>query len=169
MRAPVISSKVVSINVSSGGVPKRPVLFAEISLLGLAGDRHAHPDIHGGPRQAVLLITSEGIDELKAAGFPLYPGALGENITTTGLDRCAVRLGQRYRVGEVILEITKVRRPCDQLTPYGEGIQKAVFDAEVKAGNTASPTWGLSGFYASVIQPGTLRPGDSITLLEEAV
>lgn len=162
-------ASVVSINVSSGGVPKRPVLFADVDQSGVAGDRHAHPDLHGGPRQAVLLITSEGIEELKSGGYPLYAGALGENITTTGLDRRTVRLGQRYRVGELIVEITKVRRPCDQLTPYGEGIQKAVFDAEVKAGNTASPVWGLSGFYAAVIQPGTLRPGDAITLLEEAV
>lgn len=163
-----MSASVVSINVSSGGVPKRPVLFAEISPLGVAGDRHAHPDLHGGPRQAVLLITSEGIDELKIAGFPLYAGALGENITTLGLDRRAFRLGQRYRLGEIIVEITKVRRPCEQLTPYGEGIQKAIFDADVKAGNPASPLWGLTGFYAAVLQPGTLRPGDAITLLEEA-
>lgn len=150
-------------------MPKRPVLFGEVSALGVAGDRHAHPHIHGGPVKAVLLVTSEGIDELKAAGFPLYPGALGENITTTGLDRRTVRLGQRYRLGEVILEISKMRQPCEQLLPYGEGIGKAVFDAEVRAGNPASPRWGLAGFYASVIQPGTLRPGDSITLLEEAV
>lgn len=162
-------ASVVSINVSSGGVPKRPVLFADVDQAGVAGDRHAHPDLHGGPRQAVLLITREGIEELKAAGYPLYVGALGENITTAGLDRRTIRLGQRYRVGELIVEITKVRRPCDQLSPYGEGIQKAVFDAEVKAGNTASPVWGLSGFYAAVVKPGTLRPGDAISLMEEAV
>jgi MOSC domain-containing protein YiiM len=162
-----VSGSVLQINVSSGGVPKRPLLFGEITTQGVAGDRHAHPDIHGGPLQAVLLITSEGIEELKAAGFPLYPGALGENITTSGLDRRTVRLGQRYRLGPVIIEITKMRQPCDQLSPYGTGIQKFVFDTDVKAGNTESPRWGLAGFYAAVIQPGTLRPGDPITLLEE--
>lgn len=162
-------ASVIQINVSSGGVPKRPLPFGEVGINGIAGDRHAHPQIHGGPRKAVLLITSEGIDELKAEGFPLYAGALGENITTTGLDRRTVRLGQRYRLGEVIVEITKMRQPCEQLAPYGEGIQNAIYDAEVKAGNAASPRWGLAGFYASVVQPGTLRPGDTITLLEEAV
>jgi MOSC domain-containing protein YiiM len=110
----------------------------------------------------------EGLEELKSAGFALYPGALGENVTTQGLDRRTVRLGQRYRLGEVIVEITKMRRPCDQLNPYGEGsIQAAVFDKDVKAGITESPRWGLAGFYASVIQTGTLRPGDPIVLLEE--
>jgi MOSC domain-containing protein YiiM len=164
-----VRASVAQINISPGGVPKRPIPQGEVSPNGIAGDRHAHPDIHGGPRQALLLITSEGIDELKAAGFPLYAGALGENITTLGLDRRSVRIGQRYRLGQVVIEVTKLRQPCNQLSPYGEGIQRAVFDAEVKAGNTASPLWGLGGFYASVVQPGTLRPGDPITLLEEAV
>jgi MOSC domain-containing protein YiiM len=164
-----MQASVVQINVSSGGVPKHAIPFGEVGIDGVAGDRHAHPHIHGGPRKAVLLIAAEALEELKAQGFPLYPGALGENITTTGLDRRMVRLGQRYRIGEVIIEIAKMRQPCEQLSPYGPGIQKAVFDEEVKAGNVASPRWGLAGFYASVVRPGTIRPGDTITLLEEAV
>ncbi|MEP6962772.1 MAG: MOSC domain-containing protein [Acidobacteriota bacterium] len=164
-----MQASVVQISVSAGGVPKHAIAEGEITANGVAGDRHAHPGIHGGPRQAVLLIASEGLDELKQGGFPLYAGALGENITTKGLDRRTVRAGQRYRLGEIIIEITRLRRPCEQLSPYGDGIQTAVFDAEVKAGNTASPLWGLAGFYASVVQPGTLRPGDAIVLLEESV
>jgi MOSC domain-containing protein YiiM len=162
-------ASVLQISVSRGGLPKRPVLFGEIGPEGVVGDGHAHPQFHGGPKKALLLVTSEGLEELKAQGFPLYPGALGENITTTGLDRRKMRLGQRYRMGEVILEITKMRQPCEQLMPYGDGIHRAVYDPEVKAGNTASPVWGLGGFYASVVKPGTVRPGDTITLLEEAV
>jgi MOSC domain-containing protein YiiM len=50
---------------------------------------------------------------------------------------------------------------------YGSGIQAAMFDAAVQAGDPASPRWGLSGFYASVVQPGTVRPGDAITLGRE--
>jgi MOSC domain-containing protein YiiM len=165
----MVPASVLQINVSNGGVPKRPVLFGEVTKAGLVGDRQAHPQIHGGPRQALLLMTNEGLEELKSDGFPLYPGALGENVTTQGLDRRTVRLGQRYRLGEVIIEITKMRRPCDQLNPYGEGtIQSAVFDKDVKAGITESPRWGLAGFYAAVIQPGILRPGDPIELLEES-
>lgn len=162
-----MSACVVQISVSSGGVPKRPVAEGIVTALGLAGDAHAHPDIHGGPRKALLLITWEGLEELKAAGYPLYAGALGENITTRGLDRRSVRIGQRYRIGEVLIEITKVRAPCDALNPYGVGIQKAVYDAAVKANDPSSPRWGLSGFYAAVLQPGFIRPGDAITLVSE--
>ena len=58
---------------------KFPVLF--ISNPG------AHPDIHGGPRQAVLLIDADTVDELVARGYPVGYGALGENLTTSGIDR----------------------------------------------------------------------------------
>jgi MOSC domain-containing protein YiiM len=115
-----------------------------------------------------LIITSEGIEELKQLGFPLFHGALGENLTTQGLDRRQFRSGQRYRVGEVELELTTPRGPCENLNPYGAGIQKAMYDGKVKAGDHTSPLWGLSGFYASVVRTGALRPGDPIQLLSES-
>ena len=96
-----MTPSVLAIHTSNGGVPKYPVLAAEVTPLGLVGDHHNNPQVHGGPQKAVLLITNEGLDELKQAGFPLYPGALGENITTVGLDRRGMRLGQRYRIGEI--------------------------------------------------------------------
>src|SRR5947209_13506279 len=74
------------INISKGGIPKRPIGEAVVTELGIEGDVHAHPQYHGGPRKALLLISEEGIAELTQAGFPLYAGALGENITTKGLD-----------------------------------------------------------------------------------
>ena len=160
------SASVIQINVSSGGVPKRPIPDGVVTPLGIAGDGHAHPEVHGGPRKAVLLVTSEGLDELKEQGFRLYPGALGENLTTRGLNRRSVRIGQRYRIGEILLEITKVRAPCETLNAY-PGIQRAIYDQEVKDGNSTSPLWGLSGFYASVLQPGAIRPGDPIQLVDE--
>src|SRR5512140_2945562 len=127
----VASASVLQINVSPGGVPKRPIPAGVVTSLGIAGDGHANPQVHGGPRQAILILTSEGIDELKERGFPLYHGALGENLTTRGLDRRSIRIGQRYRIGPILVEITKVRSPCDTLTPYGPGIQSAGYDQEV--------------------------------------
>ena len=150
-------------------MPKTAIASGEVTRLGIAGDAHAHPNIHGGLQKAVLLIAAEEIEQLAEAGYPLYFGALGENITTRGLDRRTVRVGQRYRVGEVVLEITKVRAPCETLSSYGPGIQKAVYDARVKAGDASSPVWGVSGFYAAVVQPGTIRPGDPIQLLDQMV
>jgi MOSC domain-containing protein YiiM len=162
-----LTGTILQISISPGGIPKRAVPEALITPEGIRGDRWSHPEIHGGPNQALLIITSEGIDELVAQGFPLYPGALGENLTTLGLDRRQFRIGQRYRAGEVFLEITKRRAPCATLNVYGPGIQRAVFDPQVKAGDAASPRWGLSGFYARVLKVGTVRPGDLIALEEQ--
>jgi MOSC domain-containing protein YiiM len=165
-----MTGTIVQISTSRGGLPNHPLATGDLTPLGIAGDVHAHPELHGGPRQAVLLITGEGIDELKALGFPLFYGALGENITTRGIDRRTLRTGQRYRLGQAVIELTRIRVPCSQLDVYGAGeIQKAIYDAEVKAGDPSSPRWGLSGFYASVAQPATIRTGDPIVLLDEAV
>jgi MOSC domain-containing protein YiiM len=160
---------ILQINTSPGGIPKRPILEATVTLQGIRGDSWAHPQFHGGPNQALLLITSEGIAELTAQGFPLFHGALGENLTTSGLDRRQMRVGQRYRAGEVFLELTKLRVPCDTLSVYGPGIQSAMYDAQVKAGDPSTPRWGLSGFYAKVLQPGSIRPHDIITLVDQVV
>jgi len=160
---------ILHINISPGGVPKRSIPEAIVTAEGIRGDSWAHPAIHGGPRQAILIVTSEGLDELIAQGFPLYPGALGENLTTQGLDRRQMRVGQRYRVGQIFLEITKLRGPCSTLDVYGPGIQRAVYDAQVKAGDASSPHWGLGGFYAQVLKPGVIRPHDIITLVDQVV
>ena len=104
---------VVQLNVSAGGLPKHPVREARVGPLGIEGDRHAHPAIHGGPQQALLIVCAEVVEELIGEGYPLFFGALGENITTRGLDRRTLRAGQRYRLGtEVTVELTKPRGPC---------------------------------------------------------
>ena len=61
-------ASVVQISISKGGVPKVAVPSADVTRLGLKGDFHAHPRVHGGPKKAVLLVTAEGIEELIAAG-----------------------------------------------------------------------------------------------------
>lgn len=160
---------ILQVNVSRGGIPKRPIEEGFLAPLGIEGDAVAHPQFHGGPRQAVLLIAKEVIDALAAAGWPVFPGALGENLTTEGIDHKQFRPYQRYRVGEAVIELTKPRSPCAALDMYGPGIQREIHDKAVKAGDVSSPHWGMSGFYASVVQSGTIRPQDIIVLLDQAV
>jgi MOSC domain-containing protein YiiM len=160
-----MTGSVLQINISPGGVPKLPVPSANVRVEGIEGDGHKNTQLHGGPQRAILLITSEGLEELAALGFAVTPGALGENLTTKGIPRRDLRIGQRLRVGtEVVIEITKRRSPCSALNRYGPKIQSAIFDELVKAEDPASPKWGLSGFYASVVAPGVIRPGDPITV-----
>lgn len=164
-----MTGSIIQIGISPGGIPKLPVDEAIVTVEGIQGDSWAHPQIHGGPQQALLLICSESIEELAALGYPLYPGALGENLTTTGLDRRQWRAGQRYRIGEVLVQFTKVRAPCNTLLIYGEGIKAAIFDPQVKAGDPSSPRWALSGFYAAVLKPGVIRRHDIISLVDHVV
>ena len=157
-----MTGTLLQVNVSRGGIPKQAIPSGVLTSAGLDGDAWRYP-FHGGPRQAVLLVTAEGIDELVARGFPLFHGALGENLTTRGLDRRALRFGQRLRVGGAIIELTRLRQPCATLNVYGPGIQAAMYDAMAQAGNPLSDRWGLSGFYAAVVEPGVVRPGDRVS------
>jgi MOSC domain-containing protein YiiM len=139
---------ILQINVSSGGVPKLPVPVAQATVLGLDGDKHLYK-FHGGPSKALLLLPSEVVDTLRAEGFSVYCGALGENLTTKGLDHRTWQPGQRFQAGELVLELTEEREPCKKLNPYGKGIQRRIYP-------------GDSGYYASVIHEGVIRTGDSI-------
>ena len=160
-----MTGSIVQVNASPGGIPKWPISSGMLTPLGLAGDACAHPAIHGGPKQAVLLIASEVIDELKSLGYPVFYGALGENLTTRGLDRRQLRIGQQLRAGGALIEITKVRGPCASLDIYGPAIKQEIYDKKVKAGDPTSPRWGMSGFYARVLQPGHVRPDDIIVIV----
>jgi MOSC domain-containing protein YiiM len=162
-----MTGRIVQINISRGGLPKRPISEGMITSTGIEGDSWAHPQIHGGPLQSVLLIASETVAALRAKGYPVYEGALGENLTTQGLDPARWRAGQQYRVGEAVIELTKVRAPCNSLNVYGPEIKNEIYDAQVKAKDPASSRWALSGFYAKVIRPGLVFPGNVISLLSE--
>ena len=162
-----MTGHVVQINISRGGLPKRPIAQGNLAATGFEGDSCAHPQIHGGPMQTVLLIASEAIQALRSKGYPVYEGALGENLTTEGLDPAKWRAGQQYRVGEAIIELTKVRAPCDNLNVYGPEIKNEIYDPQVKAKDPTSPRWAISGFYAKVIRPGLIFPGNVISLLSE--
>ncbi len=164
--------EIIQVNVSRGGLPKRPVQGAFLGPLGLEGDAQAHPAIHGGPNKAVLVVSAEAVDALIASGFPLFYGALGENLTVRGVEARWLRSGQRWRAGQAIVELTRLRIPCSALTAYdlpGRSLRTAIWEDSLKAGNTSSPLWAVAGFYASVVQPGDVRPGDPFALLEQAV
>ncbi|HEX4228292.1 MAG TPA: MOSC domain-containing protein [Bryobacteraceae bacterium] len=160
---------VIQINISSGGLPKTPIERAIVDELGILGDGHRNMKHHGGPRRALLLVAAEAIDTLKAEGWPLFYGALGENLTTRGLDYSSWRSGQRYQAGGVVLELTSPRGPCGNLNSYGAGIHKRIYDERVKVLDPGSPYWGLSGFYASILKTGELRTEDIIELIDPVV
>jgi MOSC domain-containing protein YiiM len=162
-----MQGSIVQVNLSFGGLPKRAISGGFIASLGLEGDRHAHTNIHGGPRKAILLIAAEVVEEFQRRGYPIEFGSLGENLTTRGIDVRTLRIGDRLRAGGALLEVTQPRGPCSQLDVYGETLKHEIYDKRVKALDPASPRWGMSGFYLSVVEPGPVCPGDIIAIVAQ--
>jgi MOSC domain-containing protein YiiM len=160
-----VTGTIIQINTSLGGVPKRPVDETVLTPLGPETDRHAHPRIHGGHEKAVLIMDAETIDALAARGYPVFYGAMGENLTVRGLDRRQLRAGQQFRAGGALIELTRIRTPCANLDIYGPDIKAEIYDPQVKAGDPTSPRWAMSGFYARVLTPGPVRTNDIIMLV----
>lgn len=156
---------IVQINTSPGGLPKRAIAGGLITPLGIEGDLHAHPSIHGGPRRAILIIAAEVVEELTSRGYPLFYGALGENLTTRGIRIRDLRIGDQLRAGGALLEITQPRGPCTALHIYGESLKNEIYDARVKALDPDSPHWGMSGFYTQVLTPGPVQTNDIIEVV----
>ena len=79
------------------------------------------------------MIASEVVEALTARGYPLFYGAMGENLTTRGIDVRQIRIGDEFRVGGAVLEITQPRGPCSALDVYGDSLKLEVYDRKVKA------------------------------------
>jgi MOSC domain-containing protein YiiM len=153
-----VSGRVVQLNVSSGGVPKKPVPMVHVTAAGLEGDGHRDTEHHGGPERAVCLFALEQIRALQAEGHPVVPGALGENVTIEGIEWARVVPGSRLRLGDAVtLEVTRYASPCINIRPA------FVHGEYSRVSEKRHPGW--SRVYAQVVVPGTVRTGDAVRLL----
>ena len=138
--------------------------------LGVEGDAHCGATVKHRSRVAVdptqpnlrqvHLIQAELLDELKAAGFAVAPGDMGENVTTRGLDLLALPRGTRLRLGpEAIVELTGLRNPCAQVEAFQSGLLAAVLGR--------APDGSLirkAGVMGIVINGGELCVGEEIAV-----
>ncbi|MHB8647603.1 MAG: MOSC domain-containing protein [Thermomicrobiales bacterium] len=138
--------------------------------LGVADDAHAGTTVKHRSRVArdphqpnlrqVHLIHAELHEELRAAGFNLSAGQMGENITTEGIDLLGLPTGTRLRLGdEAIVTITGLRNPCAQLDEIQPGLMAAVLGRDA-AGNLIRK----AGVMAVVVAGGPVRPGDAVSI-----
>ncbi|HKV43458.1 MAG TPA: MOSC domain-containing protein [bacterium] len=141
------------INVSRGGVPKRPVPSAHVGTAGIEGDGHNDPR-HGGPDAAVCVYSIEAIQRVAAEGHPIAPGTAGENLTVEGLDWSRATPGARLRCGDVVLEVTRYTTPCRTIRG---SFRDGVFD---RIHHQHHP--GDARVYARVLATGTIAVGETI-------
>lgn len=138
----------------STGIYKEPVA-GRIMLhrLNLDGDGQADLTVHGGPDKTVYVYPSEHYPVWQAE-FPdmrLPYGMFGENFTTKGLDESSVHLGDQFRIGEAVVEVTQPRMPCYKLgIRFGRPDMPKRFHAS-----------GRCGFYLTVLREGEVGAGDA--------
>lgn len=138
--------------------------------LGVAGDAHCGVTVQHRSRVAqdptqpnlrqIHLIHAELFDELRAQGFAIAPGAIGENITTLGIDLLALPQGAELCMGAcAVVAITGLRNPCEQLNRFQPGLMAALV--------SRAPDGALvrkAGVMGVVRAGGPVRPGDRITV-----
>lgn len=133
------------------GLPKHAVDRLEISVDGAAGDYNNYRmrTLKGDPDQAIMLLTDEVIQQLRTEGWPVQPGDFGENLTLGAVPEAELGVGAQLAVGDVLLEISK---PCDPCTELGS----LSYVGKERTPEFIRTTKGRRGWYARVVQPGTV-------------
>jgi MOSC domain-containing protein YiiM len=163
---------VTAVSRSGGHTFTKPIVLTIRLLpgLGVEGDAHLGEKVKHRSRvrknpddpnlRQVHLIHEELFAELRRDGFDVSPGAIGENVTTRGIDLLGLPTGTRLRLGaEAVVEITGLRNPCRQLDDFQSGLMAAVLGRDA-AGHVVRK----SGVMAVVINGGDVQAGDAITV-----
>src|SRR5436305_5485556 len=154
-----MDGRVLQVHSSPGGVPKLPGAEACVERDGLVGDRHDHDAVHGGPHRAVSLFAIEAIERVQADGHPgVAPGAVGENLTTEGIELALLPVGTRLAIGaDLVLEVSGPANPCDVIKGAFAGGKSGRISILLHPED--------SRMYARVLHDGVIRPRDPIRAL----
>jgi len=140
------------------GIFKEPVDAIMIRKFFVEGDNVSDLKVHGGERKAVYGYPSEHYAFWRAAypSLPMSWGMFGENLSTEGLYEKFALIGSVYRIGSAVLRVTEPRFPCYKLAAKFGSVD--IIKRFLRSGK--------SGFYFTVIEEGTVKPGDKIVLVQ---
>ncbi|MDQ0122905.1 MOSC domain-containing protein YiiM [Pseudomonas lini] len=143
------------------GIFKRRITgSARVELNGIVGDQHGDPRVHGGPEKAVHQYAAQHYERLAQAfahsALELLPGSLGENISARSLSEQNVHIGDVFQMGSTVLQVSQPRSPCWKINHRFDAERMSMFVAKER----------ITGWYYRVIQPGFIKMGDRIELLE---
>ncbi|MDZ5662742.1 MOSC domain-containing protein [Nocardioides sp. S-58] len=145
------------------GMDKAPAAGAvPVTSSGLRGDGVFDTVNHGGPDRAVSAYAREDLDHWAAQlGRSIGDGQFSENLTTVGIDQGQCLLGERWRIGDVVLEVASVRTPCNDFKTW---MQRTGYDPSAWVKRFTRE--GRPGVYLRVLQEGLLRAGDTVAVVE---
>jgi MOSC domain-containing protein YiiM len=129
--------------------------------LGITGDQVTDTENHGGPDMAVYAFSREDLDRWAAElGHEIPDGHFAENLTTYGIDVNEALVGERWRVGEALMEIAKVRIPCQTFKGWMglTGYDATAWVKRFTADNRPGP-------YLRVLEEGMVQAGDPIEVV----
>jgi MOSC domain-containing protein YiiM len=139
------------------GIDKRPVPGrVQVTVTGLAGDLIGNRRLHGGADQALYAYGREDAAWWAARlGRDLPPGRFGENLSTEGLDLTGAVIGERWAVGDVLLEVSRPRIPCTTFAGFWD-----LPDLIARFTERGAP-----GTYLRVLREGELGAGDEVAVV----
>jgi MOSC domain-containing protein YiiM len=138
------------------GGAKQPVPRAVLRVSNFDGDRQADQINHGGLEKAVCVYPFEHYPYWnRQLGRDLKPGAFSENLTVSGAIETEVCVGDVFRIGEAMVQVSQPRMPCTKLAAKNESKMLPKLMANV----------GYTGFYMRVLSEGLVAAGDSFDLV----
>jgi MOSC domain-containing protein YiiM len=138
------------------GIRKSPLGRGHVHALGLAGDIVADQENHGGLDQALYLYSCEDYAHwAPELGRMPEPGTFGENLTLSSFGEEQVRIGDRFRIGAALVEVTAPRIPCAVFATRMDEHAWVKRFAEARR----------PGLYVRVLEPGDVAEGDPVERL----
>jgi MOSC domain-containing protein YiiM len=138
------------------GINKRPVAGpVTIGLQGIEGDAILDRKHHGGRDQAVYVYFQDDYDWWEREGVSTAPGLFGENLVLSGARSATTAIGDRFVIGDAVLEVTYHRTPCMTFAAkMGDNFWVRRFHRANR-----------SGAYCRVIQPGAVKAGQDVAIM----
>lgn len=142
------------------GIWKNSIEVADLDENGIKGDIQVDQRIHGGPEKALHQYAIPSYAQLHAA-FPelavrMPIGSMGENLTVLGMHEGNVHIGDIYRMGSALVQVSQPRNPCWKINSKFDDERLAKFIA----------TQHINGWYYRVVESGSVQVGDSMDLVE---